>query len=138
MPKDTIINLHISFLPWNKGAHPNIWSFLEDTPKGVTIHTIDKGIDTGKILLQKRVPIDENYHTFKTSYELLHSEIQNLFKKNWNALKEMKIKTKPQQGQGSIHYEKDFDKIKDLLGDKGWDYNIKEFKKVFRSKYENK
>ena len=26
------INLHISLLPWNRGADPNIWSFLEDTP----------------------------------------------------------------------------------------------------------
>ena len=25
------VNLHISYLPWNKGADPNFWSFLEDT-----------------------------------------------------------------------------------------------------------
>ena len=35
------INLHISYLPWNWGAVPNLWSFLEDTPKGVTIHHLD-------------------------------------------------------------------------------------------------
>ena len=28
-----IINLHISFLPFNRGAHPNFWSFVENTPK---------------------------------------------------------------------------------------------------------
>ena len=38
-----IINLHISYLPYNKGADPNLWSYLENTPKGVTIHYIDKG-----------------------------------------------------------------------------------------------
>lgn len=27
------INLHISYLPYNRGSHPNIWSFLEETPK---------------------------------------------------------------------------------------------------------
>ena len=27
-----IINLHVSFLPWNRGADPNLWSFLENTP----------------------------------------------------------------------------------------------------------
>jgi len=42
-----IINLHISFLPWNRGVDPNQWSFLQDTPKGVTIHFIDEGIDLG-------------------------------------------------------------------------------------------
>src|SRR6056300_461455 len=36
-----IINLHISYLPYNRGSHPNVWSFVEDTPKGVTIHLID-------------------------------------------------------------------------------------------------
>ena len=50
--KNKIINLHISYLPYNKGANPNFWSFLDNTPKGVTIHYIDKGIDTGDILLQ--------------------------------------------------------------------------------------
>ena len=40
--KKSIINLHISYLPWNKGADPNFWSFFDNTPKGVTIHKIDK------------------------------------------------------------------------------------------------
>lgn len=43
--KGKIINLHISLLPWNKGADPK-WSFLEDTPKGVTIHLIDRDVNT--------------------------------------------------------------------------------------------
>ena len=49
------INLHISLLPWNRGADPNLWSFLEDSPKGVTIHYLDYGIDTGDILAQQKV-----------------------------------------------------------------------------------
>ena len=51
--KNPIINLHISYLPFNRGAHPNYWSFKEKTPKGVTIHFMDEGIDTGPILVQK-------------------------------------------------------------------------------------
>eukprot|EP00392_Amoebophrya_sp_AT5.2_P019205 g19951.t1 len=38
-----IINLHISYLPYNRGADPNLWSILERTPPGVTIHHIDEG-----------------------------------------------------------------------------------------------
>ena len=49
------INLHISYLPWNRGADPNLWSAVEDTPKGVTIHYIDDGFDTGDILFQKAI-----------------------------------------------------------------------------------
>ena len=39
--KRPIINLHISYLPYNRGKYPNYWSFVNKTPKGVTIHEID-------------------------------------------------------------------------------------------------
>ena len=45
--KKRAINLHVSYLPWNRGADPNLWSIYENTPKGVTIHQIDSGVDTG-------------------------------------------------------------------------------------------
>ena len=45
LTKNPILNLHISFLPWNKGADPNYWSWVDDTPKGVTIHAINEEID---------------------------------------------------------------------------------------------
>jgi len=95
------VNLHISYLPYNRGYHPNVWSFLEDTSKGVTIHYIDEGIDTGDIIVQKKVFIDENKETLKSSYEILHNEIQELFKKNWEKIKSGGIKAKRQTGGGA-------------------------------------
>ena len=130
--KRRAINLHISYLPWNKGAYPNVWSFLEDTPKGVTIHIIDEGIDTGPILVQKEILIDENTETLKSSYEKLHKEIQELFKRNWNDIKNGKIKPKSQNLKGSVHYVKDFKKIEHLISDKGWDIPVKEFKNRYK------
>mgnify|MGYP003649817391 FL=1 len=64
-----IINLHISYLPYNRGCHPNFFSFKDNTPKGVTIHYIDKGIDTGEILLQKEINFnkEENIITLRTN-----------------------------------------------------------------------
>lgn len=97
-PKYGCINLHISLLPWNRGAYPNVWSFLMDTPKGVTIHYIDEGIDTGDIIIQKEVFIDEEKETIKSSYEILHREIQCLFKENWGKIKTGTIKAKEQTG----------------------------------------
>ncbi len=95
-----IINLHISFLPYNKGYYPNVWSFLEDTPKGVSIHIVDEGVDTGPILLQKEVFIDEEKETLRSSYLKLHEEIQRLFKENWDKIKNMEIKPFRQHGGG--------------------------------------
>jgi methionyl-tRNA formyltransferase len=92
------INLHISYLPYNRGCYPNVWSFIEDTPKGVTIHYIDEGIDTGDIIIRKEVFIDEDKETLKSSYEILHREIQALFKENWNKIKNSEINTITQVG----------------------------------------
>ena len=33
--KDRIINLHTSYLPWNSGAYPNIWSIIDDRPETI-------------------------------------------------------------------------------------------------------
>src|SRR5690606_983365 len=49
------VNIHISMLPWNRGADPNFWSWLDHTPKGVTVHLMDQGIDTGPIIAQREV-----------------------------------------------------------------------------------
>ena len=90
--KDSIINLHISFLPFNKGAHPNLWSHIEKTKTGVTIHKIDEGIDTGEILFRKEVIINTQKHTFNSSYNLLRKEIEILFQKNWGKIKSKSYK----------------------------------------------
>lgn len=135
LPPKKAINLHISLLPWNRGAHPNLWSFLEDTPKGVTIHLIDKGLDTGPILLQKEVFIDEEKHTLESSYKLLHKEIQKLFTENWHLLKEGKIEPRPQRGEGTIHCKRDFEKIKHLLEPYGWKIPIKVLKERYRQQF---
>ena len=63
--KAPIINLHISYLPWNRGSHPNFWSFYDNTETGVTIHLIvDDKIDAGPILYRKRVIFSKKESTF--------------------------------------------------------------------------
>lgn len=133
------INLHISYLPWNRGSYPNVWSFLEETPKGVTIHYIDEGIDTGDILLQKEIIINEEKETLSSSYEILHREIQGLFKENWYRIKNNAIVPKTQPRSGSLHLKKDMVKFEKCLGETGWNILIKKFKEQylqFRKSYE--
>lgn len=48
--KGNIVNLHTSFLLWNRGVDPNMWSLLEKTSRGVTLHYIDEQIDKGMII----------------------------------------------------------------------------------------
>ena len=113
------INLHISLLPWNRGADPNFWSFIEDTPKGVTIHYLDEGVDTGDIIVQEKMEFNTHRETLATSYAKLQAEIQELFKKNWLEIKSGNSRRKKQVGKGSTHKAKDKARLSYLLTD-GW------------------
>ena len=113
------INLHISYLPWNRGADPNFWSLVEDTPKGVTIHYLDRGIDTGDIIVQKQVTFSEN-DTLRTSYDRLQDEIQALFREHWPTIRSGGCNRTPQDGRGSYHRPKDKESLSHLMFD-GWD-----------------
>ncbi len=129
--KGNIINLHISYLPWNKGSAPNLWSFIDNTKKGVTIHFIDEGIDTGDIILQKELHFDEHSETLSTSYNTLQEEIKQMFKDNWVDIINNNFKTKHQNiGDGSIHYDKGTNKfISSLDVTDVWNVPISELKK---------
>ena len=60
IPKRFCINLHSSLLPKYRGAAPIHRSILNgDTQTGVTTMIMDKGMDTGDILLMKETPIHE-------------------------------------------------------------------------------
>jgi len=102
-----IINLHISYLPWNRGAHPNFWSFFDGTPSGVTIHLIDSGVDTGNILYQKYVYFENNENTFSKTYAKLISSIEELFIENFEKIISKKFKSHPQIGIGTYHSTKE-------------------------------
>lgn len=55
------INLHASLLPKYRGAAPIQWALIRgEKITGVTTMLIDEGLDTGPILLQKEVLIEED------------------------------------------------------------------------------
>ncbi|MDR1928267.1 MAG: methionyl-tRNA formyltransferase [Oscillospiraceae bacterium] len=60
LPKHGCINIHASLLPKYRGAAPIQWAVLHgETETGVTAMQMDAGLDTGDMLLQARLPIDE-------------------------------------------------------------------------------
>ncbi|MCI8523446.1 MAG: methionyl-tRNA formyltransferase [Lachnospiraceae bacterium] len=59
MPKYGCVNIHASLLPKYRGAGPIQWAIIDGEKKtGVTIMQMEKGLDTGDMLLQKEVEID--------------------------------------------------------------------------------
>ena len=105
-----IVNLHISYLPFNRGAHPNFWSHFDGTPSGVTIHFIDGGIDTGPYLFKKRVFFNTSNLTFKESYQILINEIENLFIHNIDEILSLEFKPKKYEEKGTYHSSADLPK----------------------------
>lgn len=120
------INLHISLLPFNRGSDPNFWSFVKDTPKGVSIHYLDKGLDTGDIIVQKELTFDTAKESFSSTYKILRDEIEKLFMQNWQEIKTKKCKRVKQEGEFSVHKSVDKQHLIKYLHD-GWDTNIKSF-----------
>lgn len=53
------LNLHTALLPKYRGLMPTFWALKNgETETGVSVFLVDEGIDSGPILVQKRVPID--------------------------------------------------------------------------------
>jgi methionyl-tRNA formyltransferase len=121
--KRPALNLHIAYLPYNRGAHPNFWSWMEGTPSGVTIHEVDEGIDTGPICFQKKVTHDDSATTFSETHSRLVEEIENLFLANIEDILTGEYSATPQVGSGSYHNARDLPEWMT-----SWDMTISEAK----------
>lgn len=61
MPRYGTFNVHAALLPQYRGAAPINWAIINgETETGVTTFFLNKNIDTGRIILQKRFPIPED------------------------------------------------------------------------------
>lgn len=88
--KKITFNIHGSLLPRYRGRAPHIWSIINNEKEtGITAHLIDKGCDTGRIIKQIEIPIEE-FDTgndilikFKNLYfDIIKSVIDNLLSNN--------------------------------------------------------
>ena len=126
-----VINLHTSLLPYNRGSNPNFFSFLYDTPKGVTIHLVDRGLDTGDLLCQKEITFDEEKETFASSYDRLLLEIADLFRENWEKIKRGDVVPRRQEGEGSFHRMRELTAIREQMPFT-WFETVANFKRRYR------
>ncbi len=122
------INLHISYLPYNRGANPNQWSFIENTPKGVSIHYMAKKLDAGNLIAQKLVLFDES-DTLQSSYNKLNKEIVELFKQIFPFYENWKDMQKSVLGKGTYHTKQDYEPIQKAVNN-NFQMKISEFVKI--------
>ena len=119
MPRGCI-NLHSSLLPFNRGAHPNVWTILDRTPAGATLHMVDAGVDTGGIIAQREVEI-EPIDTGETLYRRLEEACMRLFAETWPVVRDQPIHIVPQEASlATAHKKADLARIQEVHLDQAY------------------
>ena len=78
LPQARYINIHPSHLPDLRGVDPVIGAVLLGRDAGATCHVMDKGIDTGAVISQIRIPMTEDLGV-STLYQLSFIAGQQVF-----------------------------------------------------------
>ena len=108
------INLHPALLPYNRGMNPNVWSIVEGTPSGATLHFIDEGVDTGDVVAQREVPV-EPIDTGASLYHKLEQACVALFADTWAQIRSGRASRIPQSAEaGSTHRARDISLIDEI------------------------
>lgn len=127
---NNVVNIHNSYLPWNRGADPNIWSIVENTPRGVTLHYMNEKLDKGYIIAQKLVK-KKKEDTLKSSYESLDRAAKDLFKEAFAFYKDWSQMKKYPMGTGTYHSLESGKQIKSVIDT--YDLSIIEFEKRIKA-----
>lgn len=73
-PKYGCLNVHASLLPKYRGAAPINWAIINgETNTGISIMKMEEGLDTGDVILEEAVAIEEN-----DDYLTLHDKLASL------------------------------------------------------------
>jgi methionyl-tRNA formyltransferase len=106
LPAKGFINFHYGLLPSCRGPQPILRHLLNnDKEAGVTIHKVDEGIDTGAVIMQEKVSIEETdtYGTLQTKLAFFAA------KQAANLLKILSFGTiipaTPQNEEQAVYYE---------------------------------
>lgn len=98
IPRRGCLNVHASLLPRYRGAAPIQWAIIRgETETGVTTMQIDAGMDTGPILLQRRLAIapDETAGELAARLSQLGAEVLD---ETLDALEAGRLQPIPQEG----------------------------------------
>ena len=128
-----VVNIHPSYLPYNKGAFSNVWSLVEGTPAGVTLHYIDDGVDTGNIIAQKLVPVIAT-DTGATLHRRLELACVELFKETWPLIAcGQQVQSSVQvPGAGTYHKVRDVEKLDEIQLERS--YTARELLNILRAR----
>jgi methionyl-tRNA formyltransferase len=127
LPGKGTINLHASLLPRYRGAAPINWALINgDSETGLTTFFIEEKVDTGNILLQKRVPIAGDM-TAGELYAILQQRGAELIEETVDGLAEDRLQTVEQSGPVSAA-----PKIFKEMGSIDWSRSARDIYNLYR------
>ena len=104
------INKHSSMLPSYKGLMPYFWTKIYNDENGITFHLVNKKIDSGTIIYQKKINI--KFNSMIAFYLEIFHRFPFYFLKSLNNLKKKNfIKFKGKKSYYSIPTSSDYDKF---------------------------
>lgn len=127
-----IFNLHDSFLPNERGGALNSWRILNGINQvGNTIHFLEEGIDTGPIIVQRKVEIEDPY---PMSLDYLKAEKDNceviLSKFIDMLITEKPIEASDQENDKSFYFPRLFTEENGLIN---WDWDVEMIERFIRA-----
>ena len=131
VPSEGFINTHPSLLPYGRGRNPNFWALKNNTPFGVSLHFVDRGIDSGDIIAQKELEYDWEDNG-KSIHEKGKNGIYNLFCETYSSIRNFNFKVSHQTCTEEYHFSKDMDKACDI--DLNKKYTARDLLNVLRAR----
>ena len=119
--KDAIINCHAGNLPFYRGRNILNWALINDEKKfGITVHFIDRKIDTGDIILKKIFQIKDS-DTYTSLLKICYRECPKLLYQAIKMIQKNELKLITQK---SIHPKGSYFR-KRKIGDEiiNWDHS---------------
>lgn len=95
LPQWGWVNVHRSYLPYNRGLDPLQWALVDRTPAGVTLHIMTEQVDAGPIIAQREMPVypTDNFDTLEARSDRL---VLDIFGDAWPKLRAGRVEGTPQ------------------------------------------
>jgi hypothetical protein len=132
----TAINVHCGLLPLDRGPNPHLWSTLRGTNRGVSIHFIDDGVDTGDIIAQRQLPMPGEDVTFGQSFDHIVGDACSLLSETWPHVRNNDYIRRRQREGGSCHSLNDQKPLDDMWSDEYTTLPIDQFRREALSRLE--
>lgn len=107
------INIHPGFNPINRGWVPHVFSIINKTLAGATIHVMDEKIDNGPIICRESIHIESDDDSFSLYSKIIECEI-NLFDRYYHQIINNTYTTFLPEETGCFHSKDYYESIKNI------------------------